>query len=188
MGKAQNWYLQGWEYEDRLGEKRTNPRRVLVYKGDYYSFRLSSAGLKRLKVCFLCLTLVLLTVYIAGFFLNARRFLFAPAGIPYSLAIIPLIYLVIGVCSLLTAKEPLTYRAYFGAVKRTRWAADFGAALLAVAVVGQIIYLFQYGAGWAADDWFLAGNILCTVLLTIMLLLFRRFPAKLLPQKNEKRI
>lgn len=178
MKNSTNWYLRGWEYHEVDGKKK------LVYTGEYYTHGLSQRGLGRLKLAHGLLALILLVVFYAFASNGAPCGEVFYVGMPVLLTQIPLIYYLIGVVSFLFVKEKLTYRALRGSIMRIRVAAWIAASLLAVSLIGQIIWFLlspPAGSGLQKALLYLAGTIVCTSILLLQLFLLRRFPAAVIP-------
>lgn len=182
MGRKTNWWLDGWRYEEQLGEN-AGRRRKLVYEGEYYSLGRDAPRLPALKLAFTGLTLAETAAYVLTSALaepGAAR-IFVGACI---LVIIPLMYLLIGTGCLWAAKDPMTYRDYRGSILRIRWTSIAIAALNAIGAVGEIIRLIAPGQTpvTVSEKWWLTGTLFCCAAAIGIALLQHRYHPRMQPK------
>ena len=173
-----DWYLRGWEYRENI-DADGHCRGGLVYTGEYYSFGLSGDHFRQLKIRYLVLTAALLFCYVLCSLdtPTGSRSVWGGACI---LAIIPLMYLLLGMCSLLRAKPEMTYRDRHLSWYRIHYSSMASVLLLAVAAVGQVIFILRLPSPPAADIRWLAGQIISLVLSIAILIISFRFQPKMI--------
>ena len=97
---------------------------------------------------------------------------------PCILALIPMMYQLIGLVSLTGVRNPATYRGYRGGVIRILWTAVALTCLFGLAVAGQAVHLLRLVAARSpvtADDiWWLLGMAGCLLDSVAILVLERR--------------
>lgn len=189
MARQVNWYLNGWVY-DTVAQKG-HVKKVLVYKGAYYSFNLSTKGLRILKAGYLLLAL---TIYVVFYLFatngsqGAETFY---SGIPGMLSIIPFIYLGMGVFCLMFAKDKMTYRSYYASVKRITYSARASIILLGLCILGEILFIALHASGtnydMNAELQRLLGALFCAAAAGAALYLQKRFPVSIASAPNDQK-
>lgn len=174
-----DWYLEGWNREAVVenGKKRM----VWRYTGEYFRYDLTPAGLKRLKAVYAVLLVVLLGVWFRFSMTRvaAREFFFV--GAQWFLCIIPFMELILGVCCFLPVKEKMTYRAMYGSYKRCVYGSWGLLILLALTLVGGIVFLALYGSRiyLPREIVWLFGVLVCLVCDLAFVILLRKYPPRL---------
>ena len=189
MARQINWYMNGWEYHNTK-DKHGKNKRVLTYKGVYYSFNLSARGLAALKACYLALALALYMAFILYSTGKAKSGGALYSGFPGMMTIIPFIYLGMGVFCLLLTKRNMTYRAYYASIKRITYSNRIALALMGVSILGRIIYTavnFSAGTTDLRPELFgFSYGGACIALIGGLLFLSNRFPAVIVGKKGGK--
>lgn len=153
-----NLYFEGYEKQKRLDPVTGQSKTEYVYTGDYYIFRLEQKAYNQFRAMSTALIAGALALYVAANLMGPQGSTTLYVGIPALCVIIPMIYLVLGVCRLWAAKTPkMTIREYtfgLGRLKNTTWAA---AGLWGISLLGELVYIVLHRA-------FQAGE-LCSALL-----------------------
>ena len=184
MARQVNWFLNGWEYADTCG-RSGKKRRVMVYKGAYYSFGLTARGLALLKTGYLVSTLALFAAFWIYSTDQTRSGAAFYSGVPCMLAIIPFIYLGMGVFCLTIAKSDMTYRSFYASVKRIKYSAIISVALVGVSVLGRVVYIVIHSVEELRGDIAgLAPGVFCVAVLGALLFMHRRFPVGVAGKKS----
>lgn len=186
MARHVNWYLDGWEYrQDSKGGKK----RTLVYTGPYYSFNLSARGLIKLKAGYLLLTLALFSVFLICETRSTGGGMAFYSGVPTMLAIVPFIYLGMGVSCLMPAKSEMTYRSYYASMQRIIYSTRLSIALLGLGALGRLVHIALSLSGGTLDLRLellcLLGEIFCLADIGVIFYLRRRIPATIVTKSNN---
>ncbi len=191
MAKRVNWYFRNWQYQE-VEVKEAKKKKKLVYVGEYYSFNLDRRGLLRLKAAYIAATVVLYAIYLSFLLSPSLGNRITYIGGPTMLALVPLIFIGMGVGSLTVAKPDMHYRSYYSSVIRLKRFSLIAAGLIAIGTVGQIVYMIQSSdvikalSNWWLELWWAVGSVLCIAILVSMWYMLRRFPAKDVIPKTSK--
>ena len=163
--RTRDWYFHGWE-------RRTdeNGRSAFVYTGEYYTLPGGSP-----KTAAGVLTGALAVVYLTTALLPSEGGMWRIAAVPQLLALIPLIYLILGCVCLFRSKQPMTYRDWYASWRRMRVSAAAGFILTACMTAVQLVFLFSGSYKSVGSELFyLFRTAVCAALNgTICLFLYR---------------
>lgn len=180
-----DWYFEGYKGVMVPRRHGRGMKRAFVYIGTYYSFGRDTRALRRLKLCFALLYAGALGIYLA---LNLAPFTavaFPAVAIPLLIAVIPMIYLAIGVVSLCLAPVEMTVRNRYASVRRMSRAVCVALAFSALAMVGDLWFLFSLRGNYFQSEWLFpllcAGLLVCLSAIWYLLL---KNPLK--PVRKEK--
>lgn len=167
--RIRDWYFQGWERRERSDGKTD-----LVYTGEYYAL---PAG--KPAAVLGGLTAAHIAVYLTAALLPSPGGMWHIAAVPQLLELIPLIYLVIGLCCLLRAERPMTFRSWYASWRRMRVSAVWSIVFSALMSAAELAYLF---AGEELSLWvelsFLARTLILCGLGVVMYRYFVTHPCQ----------
>lgn len=188
MAKYQHWYIRGWVYEDKLA-RNGSVQRELKYHGEYYRPFLSEQAFPRLKLLLTALLAAIYALYILYSLCGAAGGHVAYAGAGCVLAIIPLIFQGMGVCSLWTAPYQMPFRNYYASILRTKVASAVSGGLFFLSFCGEAVFmvLFWKENGFLhANEWlWLIGCALCAAMSFAIFFLLHRIHFDILPGKID---
>lgn len=184
-GKAQNWYLRGWEYQERTGDNGKS-RRTLVYTREYYKISAGEKERRCAKLAAVLIYLALCGVYVWFETTMSQGGLVWYAGAPCLLAIIPIFYLGLGVYNFAATEEYFTYRRMYAAYTRLRVGGKLTAMLLGIGTMGQLVFLLRYGSALALGPELimLFGALWCAVCAAVLVLLQKNIGCEEVSQKE----
>ena len=175
MAKRGSWYFEGYQAETKL-EENGKEKRVLVYRGEWYGLGPERRKLLRAKL--ICLALA------AGSTAGVLLLNFFPAqggrtpwvGGPCLLALVPLMFLWIGLANFLAAGAQWALRTYYAGYRRMRRWTIVLLAATALTAAAQAVY--AAGHPWsAAEAFYLLGAVLTAGCTGVMLWFQIRHPA-----------
>lgn len=161
-----DWHFEGYKGVMVPRRHGKGMKRELVYIGTYYSFGRPEPALRRLKLCFALLYALALGVYLS---LNLAPFTavaFPAVAIPLLLAVIPMIYLAIGVVSLCMVPMEMTVRNRYASVRRMSRSVCVALAFSALTMVGDLWFLLAFRGSYFQSEWLFPP--LCTVMLAAL--------------------
>ena len=103
MAKRGSWYFEGYQSEEVL-DRSGRTRQRLVYRGEWYGLGLKPAALRRCKLLCLALAAVCTVVYFLINLFPGQGGMTPWVGGPCLLALVPLIFLWIGLVNFLPAR------------------------------------------------------------------------------------
>jgi len=139
-----DWHFEGYQGVAVDRKHGGRQRRELVYVGDYYRFELSSRQRKRLLWCCALSCAVAAAAYLALNFFPFTATALAYVGVPLLLALLPLIYLLIGVVCLCTTPEKMTVRNLYSSVRRMKRSVSVMLAFVSLTLMGDIVFLIVF--------------------------------------------
>lgn len=173
MAKRGSWYFEGYESEPVLDEKGRS-RNVLVYRGEWYGLGLERAACRRYKLICLALAAALTALYLLVSFFPAGGGMTAWVGGVCLLALVPLVFLWIGLINFLIAGEEWELRVFYAGWRRLlRWNGAF-LALMVFTLGAEVVYMVRHAAGAGAEVPYLLGLLACTACSAGLLWLQRR--------------
>ena len=176
MAKRGSWYFEGYQSEEVL-DRSGRTRQRLVYRGEWYGLGLEPAALRRCKLLCLALAAVCTVVYFLINLFPAQGGMTPWVGGPCLLALVPLIFLWIGLVNFLPARTEWELRVLYAGYRRLkRWNIVF-LALMAVTLAAEAAYMIRFPAGAVAELPYALGAAVCVGLSAGLLLLQRRHPA-----------
>lgn len=183
MAKEVHWYLRGWKRHQELsasGKKQT----VWTYEGEYYTFGLDEAGLRRHKrLCAGTAWLTGLLWLLLSCLPSVGKNAVAYVGAPWFFSIMPLMVLLMGAGYMARVKQKMTYRDMYGAYQRLKYGIYILLPLELLAAVGEVLFLILYRAyplPLAAELGWLMGVAVCIGLDVLLVIRLRRYPARLI--------
>lgn len=181
FSKKGDWYFEGYRSEFVPADNRRGRKRTFIYTGDYYSFGFSPEKLRFFKAKCAILYAVTLCLYLVMTGLSFIAAAFFYVGIPSVLAIIPLIYLGMGVVCLCMAPDKMTIRVRYGSVRRCKRAVSLAMAFLSLSLVGDVFFLIRYFGHYLLlhELLFLILNIGSLITLTLIWYQFKQHPLQL---------
>lgn len=175
MAKRGSWYFEGYQPELKLDE-RGRERQVLVYRGAWYGLGLEPQAYRRCKLVCLGLSALLSAAYLLISFFPGRGGMTPWVGGPCLLALVPLMFLWIGLVNFLPAKEQWELRVLYAGYRRLgRWSAVF-LTMMVITLIAEIIYMARTGP---AGEWlYLLGTLVCAVCAGGLVLIWLNRPAR----------
>ena len=123
MKRQGSWYFEGYKRVEEPKKNGKGTHQVLVYVGEYYGFKGGRAVQNRLKLLTTLACLSTIATYFYAQLTPAEGGMNRFVALPGILALLPMIFLVIGQVNFLTAKEKWEIRVYYAGYRRMgRWA------------------------------------------------------------------
>ncbi len=175
MARRGSWFFEGYEAELRPG-RNGKEKRVLVYRGEWYGLGMEPKKYRRFKLAVLGLMLALTAIYFIISFFPAAGGMTTWVGAPCLLALVPLMFMWIGLVNLLTAKEKWELRVLYAGYRRLkRWSIVL-LVLMAVTLAAEAVFMIRTGPAGPETPYFL-GALACLLCGAGIFLLQRRHPA-----------
>lgn len=175
MANKGSWYFDGYEAHYEVG-KNGKKKRVLTYTGEKYGIY-GPVPVNRVRLL-VTLDIVLLTaiLLLINFFPGTGG-MFRWVAIPCIWALIPLIFLYVGLYNFLTCGEKWMIRQYYAGYRRiARWAiAEL--VLMAFVTAAHIVFLFLYPDLFPSELYYTFGALACTALAAALVYMTRKWPA-----------
>jgi hypothetical protein len=136
-----SWYFDGYERVEQPKKDGSGTRRVLVYKGEYYGLAGGAPGLRRVKLCSAAGAALCLVAFFYAQLFPSSGGMYRLVAAPGILALVPMMFFVIGLGNFLFAREQWEIRVYYAGYRRmSRWVIAL-AVLLGVWVLAEAVYL-----------------------------------------------
>lgn len=174
MAKKGSWYFEGYEahYEiDENGKKK----KVLEYVGQYYG--LKNADLRRVRLLVTADILLLTAVLLLINFLPGTIGMIVWVGAPCLWALVPLIFLYMGLFNFLTCKDKWEIRQFYAGYRRIRRSALAMLILMAYVTAAHVVFQFLIPGTFPGELPYTIGALICALLAAGLLLIQRRYPA-----------
>lgn len=175
MARRGSWFFEGYEAELRTDAKGRE-KKVLVYRGEWYGLDMEPGAQRRCKAAVAVLTAVMTAVYLLVSFFPTPGGMSRWVGVPLLLALVPLMFLWIGLFNFLFAREKWEIRVYYAGYRRIKRSLPAMMAILAFSAVGEIVYMIR-SAAFGAELLYLLGLCLCLLCAGGLLAIQRRCPA-----------
>jgi hypothetical protein len=171
-----SWYFDGYKRVEQLNKNGTT-RQVLVYTGEYYGLAGGAQGLRQMKrLSVIAVALCLLPYFYAQFFPSTGGMEHFVA-LPGILALVPMMFLLIGLGNFLFSKEAWEIRVYYAGYRRmTRWGIA-QAVLLGLWVLAEIVYLALHISLFVAELRYLIAALVSLAANLWLMWLVRKHPA-----------
>lgn len=178
-----NLYFEGYVRQESIdplsGRKKTN----WVYRGDYYIFSLEPDRFRRFRLGSALRVFAAVLLFAAAHILGPQGSILPWVGIPAVLSVIPLCFVCMGLCRLLTVRDvKMTIRQYsfgLGRMENALW----GLWLLwGISLLGELVFILSHRA-WATPESLSAVMMLAAELLAV---LQQRSQSRLLSQCIHK--
>ncbi len=172
-----SWYFEGYKRVEQPKKNGKGTHQVLVYVGEYYGIPDGKEAQKKLKrqtalaalICFAAYFYAQLTPAAGGM----NRFVACP-GI---LALVPIIFLAIGMFNFLTAREKWEIRVYYAGYRRIgRWGIA-QAVLLALWTLAEVGFVVLNLSLFLAELHYLLGALISLAAAVWLVVLVQRNPA-----------
>lgn len=175
MAKKGSWFFDGYQAHYELNA-RGKKKRVLTYTGEKYGIT-GPLPLKRARL------LVSLDILLTTVLLLLINFFPGVGGmtnwiaIPCIWALVPMIFLYVGLYNFLTCGERWMIRQYYAGYRRiARWAiAEL--VLMAYVAAAHVVFLFLHPACFPGELYYTLGALSCAALSAGLVLLTRKCPA-----------
>lgn len=144
IGRKKNWYFEGWQSRKTLspsGKLKT----VWEYNNDYYGFDLDDNKLKLLKISFIVIPALIVALWILFSLIRCyeRDSILYIGGFWY-VAVIPMIYMVMGACGAIKLSKEMTYRDLYACYRRIKVSSIALSILFLGAVAADIVFVIVY--------------------------------------------
>ncbi len=175
-----DWYFEGYRSEIIPASNRRGQKRTFIYEGDYYSLGLPPKKRNAFKLCCFVLYIAAIATYLTMMLTTFTASAFFYVGIPSILAVIPLIYLGMGVVCLIAAPEQMTLRIRYSSLRRIGRATCCSMVFLSISLVGDLAFLIQYFGHYLFrhEIILLLLNTASLILLTLIWVQIKRHPAR----------
>ena len=122
MKRQGSWYFEGYKRVEEPKKNGKGTHQVLVYVGEYYGFKGGRAVQNRMKLLTTLACLISIATYFYAQLTPAEGGMNRFVAMPGILALLPMIFLVIGQFNFLTAREKWEIRVYYAGYRRVgRW-------------------------------------------------------------------
>jgi hypothetical protein len=171
-----SWYFEGYQREQQLRTDGTT-RSVLVYRGEYYGF---PQGLEQQKKLKRQTTIAVVLCYLAYFYAQltpAAGGMYRFVALPGILALVPILFLSIGMVNFWMAKEKWEVRVYYAGYRRvTRWGIAL-LVLLGIWTAVEIGYLVVHLSLFLSELHYLLAALVSVAAAAWLVYLVRKYPA-----------
>jgi hypothetical protein len=171
-----SWYFDGYQREQQLNEDGTT-RSVLVYRGEYYGF---AQGLELQKKQKIQTTIAVVVCYLTYFYAQltpAAGGMDHIVALPGILALVPMLFLTIGMFNFWMAKEKWEIRVFYAGYRRvTRW----GIALLVLVALwaaAEVGFLLAHLSLFVSELHYLLAALVSVAAAAWLVYLVRKYPA-----------
>lgn len=174
MAKKGSWFFEGYQahYEvDETGRKK----KVLTYTGEKYG--ISGANLKQVRLLTAGAVLLLTAALLLIQFFPGLGGMLPWIGAPCLWALVPLIFLYIGLFNFLTCKDKWEIRQYYAGYRRVKRSSLAIAILMGYVTIAHAVFLFRWPEYFPGELYYTAGALVCTLLAAGLLLLQKKYPA-----------
>ena len=175
MAKRGSWYFEGYQAHYEIDEKGRR-KKVLTYTGERYGIK-DGAFLGKLRLL-TAADILLLTVFLLLIqFFPGTGGMLPWVGMPCMWALVPLLFLYMGLFNFLTCKGKWEIRQYYAGYRRIKRSAWVMAVLMAVTTLSHLAFLFLWPEHFPGELYYTGGALLCTLLAAGLLLLMKKHPA-----------
>ena len=144
LGHKKNWYFNGWESRKEMSSSG-RLRTVWTYNDDYYSFDLSPKSFQMLKICFIAVPALIVLLWIVFSLMRSTgRDTVLYVGAFWYVALIPMVYMIMGAAGAFRLKQEMTYRDLYACYRRIKVASWVLPVLFLLAIIGDIVFLSLY--------------------------------------------
>lgn len=175
MAKRGSWYFEGYQAHYEIDEKGRQ-KKVLTYVGERYGIK-ESGALKKLRLLTAADVLLMTALLLLIQFFPGTGGMLPWIGVPCMWALVPLIFLYIGLFNFLTCKDKWEIRQYYAGYRRIKRSAWGVAALMSLTTLGHLVFLFLWPDYFPGELRYTAGAFACTLLALALLLLQKKYPA-----------
>jgi hypothetical protein len=177
MRSRGSWYFEGYQRVEQPKKDGTGTRQVLVYTGEYYGLPGGAQALRTHKLlCSVATVLCLLPYFYAQLF-PAAGGMNRLVAMPGILALVPMMFLVIGLGNFLFAKEQWEIRVYYAGYRRmSRWSIAL-AVLLGLWALAEIVFVVRNRTLIAAEALYLIAALASVAANLYLVWLVRKNPA-----------
>ncbi len=122
MAGKGSWFFEGYKGTYETDEDGNKGKRKLVYVGEYYGFRGGREELALMKKVCAGLTLLSLLAFFYAQFFPSTGGMIHWLAIPSLLALVPVIFMIMGLINFLPSKDKWEIRVYYSGYRRLlRW-------------------------------------------------------------------
>ncbi len=177
MAKRSSWYFEGYEahYEiDETGKRK----RVLEYTGPLYGLGITGPAYRRVKALIAAEVLGYVACLLLVNFFPGQLGMVRWVGVPCLWALVPAIFMVMGLFNFLTVGEKWMTRQWYAGFRRIqRWSVA-ALVLMVWVAVAHIVLMVRYPSCFPGELPYLLGVLACIALLVALLWYGRRHPVQ----------
>lgn len=133
-------YLEDFELLEVPGKNGRGKKKVLVYIGDLFSAEISPEHRRKLRLLFTVFSLSCCVLQLVCASQNIPSNLFTPIGVPATLALVPIFFMVFGSVNEWTVRGPMQRAKYHGTALYRRYGAFYAAIFTAYCAVSTAVY------------------------------------------------
>ncbi len=172
-----SWYFEGYKTVEQPRKNGKGARRVLVYVGEYYGLPGGKPVQNRLKLQTALDALVCVAAYLYAQLTPGEGGMNRFVGLPGILALVPMIFLLIGLFNFLTAGEKWEIRVYYAGYRRmARWGIA-QAILLGLWTLVEAGFVVMNLSQFLAELHYLLGALVSLAAALRLVFLVRKHPA-----------
>lgn len=175
MAKRGSWYFENYQAHYEINEKGRR-KKVLTYTGEYYGVR-KGDSLLRLRLLMTADALLLTAALLLIQFFPGIGGMLPWVGIPCMWALVPLIFLYIGLVNFLTCGGKWMARQYYAGYRRMKRSAIAITVLMSVTTLSHLVFLILWPEYFPGELYYTLGALLCALLSGGLLLMQKRHPA-----------
>jgi hypothetical protein len=176
MKRVGSRFFDGYQAELVPGKDGKGHRRSLVYCGEWRGVAGGQKTLNRVKLLCASVTAGLIAAY---FYIGLNpsaggmdRYVAAPGIV----ALVPMIFLVIGVVNLLISKEKWERRVYYSGYRRIRNSTVCLLIFISLSFVAECVYIALHPDEFAGEFKYAAGLVFCIACACALLAIQRKYP------------
>ncbi len=171
-----SWYFDGYKRVEQPKKNGKGTHSVLVYVGEYYGFK--EKGLqRRLKWQTTLATVICIVTYFFAQLTPADGGMNRFVALPGILALVPMIFLVMGLFNFLIAKEKWEIRSYYAGYRRLGRFAIAQVLILAIWTLVEAGFLVVNPSSLLEELHYLLGALVSLAAAIWLVVLVRRHPA-----------
>ena len=160
ISNMHDWFFDGYKAVQVVENGKKSIK--YEYRGFLYGFRLDEAGLRKLRIKYVLLTLLCLAAWLLGITRTSSLAQTLPGGM-FAVSGVPLIYFIVGLIYFLTLKPDFNHRQRHRSYDRMQWGSRFLMGVSALALLISVIYtLTRRGFGLNAGNAVFLG---CSIVL-----------------------
>ena len=173
MAGKGSWFFEGYKGVIETDDNGTKGRRKLIYTGEYYGFRGGRQELILMKKVCLSLTLLSLIAFFYAQFFPSTGGMVHWLAIPSLLALVPVIFMIMGLINFLPSKDKWEIRVYYAGYRRIlRWSYIY-LTLDVIWLIMEIIFIILHLSMIADEIRFALAILASVVAISVQIRLMR---------------
>ena len=175
VAKKGSWFFEGYEAHYEI-DQRGKRKKVLTYVGPRYGMKSPRELARARRLASLDVVVLTLLLLLINFFPGTGGMV-GWVGAPCLWALIPLMFLYIGLFNFLTCKDKWEIRQFYAGYRRLgRWAI-VELVLMAYVTAAHAVYLVHHPGAFPGEVYYTLGALACAALSGLLLALTRKCPA-----------